>query len=106
MIIVIGFIFWLILCAVAGKIADQKGRSGWGYFIIAFFLSPLIGILLAAVLPTIQENLDKRKIRSGDSRTCPNCSETVKTGAKICKHCGRDLPPMPPRDPITGMSIQ
>ncbi len=26
-------------------------------------------------------------------RTCPACAEQVRAEAKVCKHCGRDLPP-------------
>jgi hypothetical protein len=26
-------------------------------------------------------------------RDCPFCAERVKQNAKVCKHCGRDLPP-------------
>lgn len=40
-------IIWLALCVLAGWIASQKGRSGFGFFLLALFLSPLIGILAA-----------------------------------------------------------
>ncbi len=43
------FIFWIILSAVAGIIANSKGRSWAGYFFLALFLSPLIGIVAAIV---------------------------------------------------------
>jgi RNA polymerase subunit RPABC4/transcription elongation factor Spt4 len=32
------------------------------------------------------------ELRSGTARKCPACAEIVKTEAKVCKHCGRDLP--------------
>ena len=31
-----------------------------------------------------------------ETRTCPYCAETVKARAKVCRYCGRDLPPLPP----------
>lgn len=40
---------WLFLCAVAGKIASNKGNSFAAYFFLAFFLSPLVGILSAVL---------------------------------------------------------
>ena len=40
-------IFWLALCLLAGWIAAEKGRSGVGFFLLAFFCSPLIGVLAA-----------------------------------------------------------
>jgi hypothetical protein len=33
---------------------------------------------------------------SPDEKTCPHCAETVKAAAVKCKHCGSDLPPLPP----------
>lgn len=29
---------------------------------------------------------------AADEKTCPFCAETIKAAAKVCKHCGRDLP--------------
>jgi len=31
-----------------------------------------------------------------ETRACPYCAETVKARAKVCRYCGRDLPPLPP----------
>lgn len=29
-----------------------------------------------------------------DTRTCPFCAEEIKLAAIVCKHCGRDVPPI------------
>ena len=37
-----------------------------------------------------------------EETTCPECAETIKSAAKVCKHCGYRLPTAPPTiDPQT-----
>lgn len=43
-------ILWVIGAAVAGFVASSRGRSGFGFFLLSLLLSPLIGIILAAIL--------------------------------------------------------
>jgi hypothetical protein len=31
---------------------------------------------------------------------CPHCAELIKAEAKVCKHCGRDLPAAPASSPV------
>ena len=45
-------LFWLILSVLAGVYAGSKGRSGFGWFCFSFFLSPLIGFIALAIIPT------------------------------------------------------
>ena len=46
------FIAWVLLCIGAGAVAHAKGRSGFGYFILALIVSPLIGFLISAAMPS------------------------------------------------------
>ena len=39
-----------LLCFVVGYIANQKGRSGIAWFLFSLFLSPLLGIIMVAVI--------------------------------------------------------
>lgn len=39
--------FWLLFCIPAGYIAGTKGKSVIGYFLLALFFSPVIGIIAA-----------------------------------------------------------
>jgi hypothetical protein len=84
---------WLALSVLAGVIAANKGRSFFGFFLLAVVLSPLVGIIAAAVVSPNTPGMEAKQIESGESRKCPHCAELVKIDAKVCKHCGRDLPP-------------
>lgn len=87
------FIVWVALCIVAAVIASNKGRSGFGFFLLAFFLSPLVGIIAALVAGPNTANVEQKQIASGEQRKCPHCAELIKPDAKVCKHCGRDVSP-------------
>lgn len=42
---------WFIGSIVVGVVASVRGRSGFGWFLFAALLSPLLGLLLVLVLP-------------------------------------------------------
>ena len=83
---------WLLLSIIAAVIANNKGRSGLGFFLLALLLSPLIGILAALIVTADVSKVEESKISSGEKKKCPFCAELVKAEAIVCKHCGRDLP--------------
>ena len=86
------FILWLFLSIVAGLIADNKGRSGFGFFLLAALLTLLIGIIAALIANEDRDAVEEKQINSGFSKKCPFCAELVKAKAKICKHCGKEFP--------------
>ena len=46
------FFFWFVLAIVAGIFAGTKGRTRFGWFCLSVLFSPLIGLILVAILPT------------------------------------------------------
>src|SRR4030067_2343959 len=58
--IVPGSIIWFALSVLAGIVASKKGRSGTGYFFLSLFLSPLIGLLAAALLPALEKGAENK----------------------------------------------
>lgn len=50
--------FWLTFSILTGVYASSKGRSSFGWFAISFFLSPLIGFVGVAILPTRIQTLN------------------------------------------------
>ena len=79
------FLFAVLLGLIPAMIASNKGRSfvGWWIFGAAIFIIALPAALLAK--PATGEGSPFRK--------CEYCAEDIKAEAKVCKHCGRDVPP-------------
>jgi hypothetical protein len=84
-------IIWIILCFVAGSIAENKGNSALATFLISLVLSPLIGIVIALAEKPNEAVLEKRRLKSGESRKCPFCAKLIKKDATVCRYCGRDV---------------
>jgi hypothetical protein len=73
------FVIWLALCGVAAYIAGGKGRSEVGIFFLSFFMSPLVGIIVAlAISPNLAAQGKKK---------CPSCAEFVQPDARVCRFC-------------------
>jgi RNA polymerase subunit RPABC4/transcription elongation factor Spt4 len=82
--IVIG---WLVLCGAAASIASDKGRSGMGIFFLSFFLSPLVGFIVALVMEPDQRKIAKAK----GMKKCPECRQFVQADARTCPFCRKDI---------------
>ncbi|MGC8839784.1 MAG: zinc ribbon domain-containing protein [Anaerolineae bacterium] len=81
----IAILVWLAFGVLTGYICQKKGIGfGWGCA-LGFLLGP-IGTLIAL-------------LSKGRLRRCPYCAEMVRPEATVCKHCGKDLPPLEPAAP-------
>jgi hypothetical protein len=90
------FIIYVLFSVVAGFIASKKGRSGFGFFLLAFLLSPLVGVIAALIVSENTRSVEDQAVASGSSRKCPSCAELIKFEAIVCRFCGRDAPPVNP----------
>lgn len=92
------FLGWFVLSIIIGVIASSRGRSGFGWFLLAALLSPLIGLILVLVFPKVgaaAAPVDEtgQRITAETHVRCPDCRELVRSDARKCKHCGTALIP-------------
>ena len=101
-------VVWVIFAIVVAVAAKSRGRDPVGWFLLACLVSPLLAVILLALMPTRREGtarpplmaLSRREVREwkqqqeseGRTRKCPYCAEFIKPDAVVCKHCSRDLP--------------
>lgn len=79
--------FWLGLAIVVGVIANGRGRDGFGWFLLALVISPLLAaIFLAAAGSKAGPAMPRR--------ACPSCAEPILYQAKLCPHCHSEVPVM------------
>jgi hypothetical protein len=46
------FLIWLVATIVVGVVAPTRGRSGPGWVLLSFLISPLFAIILIVLLPS------------------------------------------------------
>lgn len=84
-----GFFFLnIFLSGIVAYVAQTKRRSPWAFFLLSFFLSFLVGIIVVlAIAPG-------NRARKGEVLAkCPFCKEEINALATVCKHCGKDVEP-------------
>jgi hypothetical protein len=87
------FLFWLFFSVICGIVASSRGRSGFGYSLLAIMISPLLCIILVALLPNLKNSLSSSQPTPETHVKCPDCRELILRDAKKCKHCGAALIP-------------
>lgn len=57
--------FWIILSVGVAVLADSRGRSGFGFFLLSFFISPLLGLIIVLITKNLIDeavNEERRRL--------------------------------------------
>lgn len=69
--VLFGLFIWFIVSILIAGFASNRGRSGAGWFLVSFFLSPFIAILFLLLLP----NLERDRIEAADRERAIEASQ-------------------------------
>ncbi len=89
------YLLWFVFSVGVGVLASNKGRSGVGWFFLSLLISPLLGLLFAAVSKDLAREKREAAQQPGPAThvKCTKCAEWVLPDAVVCKHCGSALVP-------------
>lgn len=71
-------VLWIVIAVVVGVAASHRRRSGFGWFLLALLISPLLGAVLLLLLGPSRAGMDE----------CGACLGLVPREATRCRHCG------------------
>lgn len=87
-------VIWLLFGIASMMVANSKGRSGCGWFLLGVLLGPF-GLLFAFIAPSLKKApVDPEAPTPETHVRCPDCKELVRKDARKCKHCGAALAPV------------
>lgn len=115
----VGFVYAVLPSATLERVGGKPGAKARAYYFVAgcvftaFFAGvgtdPLDGVWITLGAATLLivgyvSSLAYRTAavrRKGEYRECPDCAETVKSRARVCRYCGYRFAPPPAMDEAT-----
>ena len=83
-------VFAVLLGLIPAFIAKSKGRNFFGWWVYGALIF-IVALVHSLVMKPDQHKLDRQQIASGDMKKCPHCAELVKSDARVCRYCSREL---------------
>jgi hypothetical protein len=87
----LSYLFVIFLVAITigwipAVIAKSKGRSGffWWIYGTLFFIIALPHVL---IISRNDAGIERKKIKSGEMKKCPQCAELIRKEANVCRYC-------------------
>ena len=57
------FFFWVLLAILVAFLANSRGRSGIGYFLLSIICSPILGLLIVLLTRNLTYEYEKEALR-------------------------------------------
>lgn len=83
---------YLVLCILTGVAARNKGRSAWGFALIALILTPVVGLVAVWAVKDLSGRLPDTELNGERLKKCPFCAELIKAEARVCRYCTEKQP--------------
>jgi hypothetical protein len=85
------FLVAFFLGLIPAIIAKNKGENFILWWIFGTLLF-IIALPAALLIKPDDAGIEQEKLQSGEMKKCPYCAELIKSEAKVCRYCGKELP--------------